>query len=71
MVLHNAKELKGVDKGQYLGEDALQDKEKHSLILQWKAISVTVNIIMKFLFSPKGPKKNQTANWVSHSANRI
>ena len=45
MVLHNAKELKE----QYLGEDALQDKEKYSLMLQWKAMSVAVNVIMKFL----------------------
>ena len=67
MVLHNAKELKE----QYLGEDALQDREKYSLMLQWKAMNVTVDVIMKFLFSPKAPKQNQTANWVSHSASRI
>ena len=36
-------------------------------------MSVTVNVIIKFLFSPKHPKQDQTANWViiSHSANRI
>ena len=68
MVLHNAKELKE----QYLGEDALQDKEKYSLILQWKAMSVTVNVIMKFPFSPIAlMKKGQTANWVSPSVSRV
>ena len=32
---------------------------------------VTANVIMKSLFSPNPPKQDQTANWVSHSANRI
>ena len=35
-------------------------------------MSVTVNIIMKFLFSPNAlMKKDQTANWVSPSVNRV
>ena len=34
-------------------------------------MDVTVNVIMKSLFSPKPPKQDQTANWVSHSANRV
>ena len=39
-------------------------------------MSVTVNVIMKFLFSPIAHaliimKKNQTANWVSRFVNRI